>query len=222
MQNSTMTEAVEQRSGRQTDEAAEKTKEAILAAALSEFAKYGFEGSSLRNIAKAAGTTHGLIRHHFGSKEDVFYAVVDQSIESYGKNERFLIGQLSNQDLDDPKKLIAIHKELLRNFARISAERPEMMRMLMHEGSKPSERLAYLYKKIEELNDSYHHFFEHLHQKDILPYLDHESCFLFILTNLGLVFGLSEVSSHYVGGDILHERLEAYTERIIKILYPND
>ncbi len=223
MVNVVMTDIAEQRTGRQSEEAAEKTRAAILEAALNEFANHGFEGSSLRNIAKAAGTTHGLIRHHFGSKEAVFYAVVDQSIASYAAGEKVLVKQLSQIDLNDPKKLIATHKEMLRNFAQTSAANPAMMRLLMHEGGKPSERLKYLYKQIEALNATYAFFFEHLHAQGVLPYLDHQACFLFILTNLGLVFGLSEVSSHYVGGDILTEtQLEAYTERIIKILYPND
>jgi Transcriptional regulator len=38
-------------------------------AALRLFADRGIEGTTIRDIAKAAGVSSGLVRHHFGSKE---------------------------------------------------------------------------------------------------------------------------------------------------------
>lgn len=35
------------------------------------FAERGFEGTTIREIAAAAGVSGGLVRHHFGSKEDL-------------------------------------------------------------------------------------------------------------------------------------------------------
>jgi AcrR family transcriptional regulator len=40
-------------------------------AALRLFAERGMEGATVRDIARAAGVSAGLIRHHFGSKEDL-------------------------------------------------------------------------------------------------------------------------------------------------------
>ncbi len=44
-------------------------------AALWQFAKYGFERTTIRGVAKAAGVSPGLVRHHFGSKEELRDAV---------------------------------------------------------------------------------------------------------------------------------------------------
>lgn len=52
------------------------TRDAILAAAREQFAVKGYDGASLRVIAGAAGVDTGLIRHFFGSKDDLFDAAL--------------------------------------------------------------------------------------------------------------------------------------------------
>lgn len=67
----------ERKQGRRSAEAAEQTKCDILHAAADMFAEQGFERVSLRNISEKAGVSHSLIRHHFGSKEQIWQAVSD-------------------------------------------------------------------------------------------------------------------------------------------------
>lgn len=58
----------------------------ILEAATAAFAQYGYAGTSLRAIAEEVGvSTPGLIRH-FGSKEELFTAVLDHSDSSHTAN----------------------------------------------------------------------------------------------------------------------------------------
>jgi TetR/AcrR family transcriptional regulator, regulator of cefoperazone and chloramphenicol sensitivity len=40
-------------------------------AALRYFTEYGFDRATIREIARAAGVSPGLVRHHFGSKEEL-------------------------------------------------------------------------------------------------------------------------------------------------------
>ncbi|RCG28948.1 TetR/AcrR family transcriptional regulator [Sphaerisporangium album] len=40
-------------------------------AALLQFGEHGFERATIREIAKAAGVSSGLVRHHFGSKQEL-------------------------------------------------------------------------------------------------------------------------------------------------------
>src|SRR6202046_5305091 len=47
---------------------------AILQAARVAFAERGFAGATLRDIAKRAGVTQGLVTRHFHSKESLFLA----------------------------------------------------------------------------------------------------------------------------------------------------
>ena len=53
------------------------TRERLLEAALDQFVKRGFHGTSMRHIAAAAGLAVGGIYNHFDSKEAVFAAVLD-------------------------------------------------------------------------------------------------------------------------------------------------
>ena len=53
----------------------ERTRDLLLDAAKEVFARRGFEGASLEEIAEAAGYTRGAIYKHFGSKEELFLAV---------------------------------------------------------------------------------------------------------------------------------------------------
>ena len=48
------------------------TREAILAAARTEFATRGYEGATLRGIARAAGVDARLVHHYFDGKSEVF------------------------------------------------------------------------------------------------------------------------------------------------------
>jgi AcrR family transcriptional regulator len=61
------------------DRRREHTRNLLLDAAAEVFARRGFEGASLEEIAQAAGFTRGAIYNNFDGKEDLFLAV----------NERF-------------------------------------------------------------------------------------------------------------------------------------
>lgn len=54
----------------------EDPKKALLAAATKLFARRGFSGVSVRDIALAAKVNHGLVHRHFGSKEGLLRAVM--------------------------------------------------------------------------------------------------------------------------------------------------
>ncbi|MEU2336288.1 TetR family transcriptional regulator [Streptomyces sp. NPDC013172] len=52
------------------------TRDRILAAAREEFSERGYEKTSVRGIAKAAGVDAALVHHYFGTKEQVFEAAI--------------------------------------------------------------------------------------------------------------------------------------------------
>ena len=60
---------------RVTSSVAERSAEDLTArarirdAALRLFAERGMDGATIRDIARAAGVSAGLVRHHFGSKD---------------------------------------------------------------------------------------------------------------------------------------------------------
>jgi AcrR family transcriptional regulator len=52
-------------------------RDRILAAAREEFSERGYDKTSMRGIAKAAGVDSALVHHYFGTKEQMFEAAVE-------------------------------------------------------------------------------------------------------------------------------------------------
>ncbi len=58
----------------------ERTRERLLQAAFREVYRSGFQSAGLDTILTAAGVTKGALYHHFGSKEVLGYAIVEEII----------------------------------------------------------------------------------------------------------------------------------------------
>lgn len=61
---------------RRTKEEAERTKQALLDAALIVFSRDGYAASRLADIAAEAGVTRGAIYHHFDNKAALYLALI--------------------------------------------------------------------------------------------------------------------------------------------------
>ena len=79
-------------------------------AALRLFADRGLDGTTIRDIAKEAGVSGGLIRHHFGSKDDLRAACDSYALDQMMriKEQAVLEGQLGN-----PAFMSAAHPAML-------------------------------------------------------------------------------------------------------------
>jgi AcrR family transcriptional regulator len=72
-----VTDATAKRRGRPPRTESADTRDRILTAAREEFSERGYEKTSVRGIAKAAGVDPALVHHYFGTKEQVFEAAVE-------------------------------------------------------------------------------------------------------------------------------------------------
>jgi len=68
--------------GVKQDKKSEKSRAAILAAALKLFSSQGYRGTSIREIAQSAGVSTGNVYHHFADKETIFQTVLGQYWEA--------------------------------------------------------------------------------------------------------------------------------------------
>ncbi|MGW3660564.1 TetR/AcrR family transcriptional regulator [Streptomyces sp. NPDC005151] len=69
------------RPARTTADTGPGARERILEAARTEFAERGYDKTSIRGIAKAAGVDAALVHHYFGTKDEVFAAAIEVSFE---------------------------------------------------------------------------------------------------------------------------------------------
>ena len=129
---------VARKKGKQSSEVAEQTKAEIIAAATHLFSTKGFDATGLREIAEQSGLTHGTIRHHFGSKFDIWKAVADQVFACY--QERLFPVLMDATQSDRP---LEAFRQVVRAFIAVSNENPTFARLLTREGTSNNERYEY-------------------------------------------------------------------------------
>jgi AcrR family transcriptional regulator len=86
-------------------------KKQILEIAMRRFSEQGFDGTSTREIAEAAGINEALIFRHFRTKEDLFGEVLSDRVERRGRNRR--MRKLVQSEGDSREVLVAIAETLL-------------------------------------------------------------------------------------------------------------
>jgi AcrR family transcriptional regulator len=108
-------------------------RERILAVAIRSFSEQGYEGTTTAGIAREVGVTQPLVHHHFGSKEALWRAAVDELFAD--------VGPLTTGVGDTPEQQLLDGAE---RFVRFVSARPEVTRVIAREGAAPSPRLTYL------------------------------------------------------------------------------
>lgn len=125
----------------------------ILESALHVFARNGFDGASLTEIAALAQTRHPLVIYHFQSKEELWRQVMAHIFEELQANYA-AIAQVS-QDMPPMDAL----KLFVRAFAQFSARHPDRITLVLNEMRNDTDRLRWLtetymlpaHRKLDEL-----------------------------------------------------------------------
>jgi AcrR family transcriptional regulator len=90
---------------------ARNRRQQLIAVAMRLFSERGFEGTTTRAIARAAGVNEAIIFRHFPTKEDLYWAVVSSRISAAGRKQ--MIERYVNSDLDQAEVLTGIAENLL-------------------------------------------------------------------------------------------------------------
>jgi TetR/AcrR family transcriptional regulator len=118
-------------------------RDKLLAVALSSFARHGFDGVSLRKIASATGFDVSMLAHHFGSKADLWHAVVDEVARTH-QSLLIDLNQLKSADQPLVKRVTSVLDRMVEHLAN----QPETIMFITREISVPSERLDYLIEQL--------------------------------------------------------------------------
>jgi AcrR family transcriptional regulator len=106
----------------------------LLDALIEEFATGGIGDRSLREVATAVGTSHRMLLHHFGSREDLLVAIVEEV-------ERRQMGLLGDLPTDAAQGFAAmwgdLHRPELRQLERLFFE----CYARAAQGEKPFDRM---------------------------------------------------------------------------------
>ena len=114
----------------------ENTKERILLAAREVFMRQGYAGATTRQIAAEAGVNEVTLFRHFGNKENIFKAVVEQGADLdqlFARMDSFLSGDFA-----------ADMQVIGQIFMRLMVERGAMVHMMLCEAAHFPEMAAVL------------------------------------------------------------------------------
>ena len=113
----------------------------IIEAAREAFSTMGFEGASLRGVAKEANVQHQLATYYFKTKEELWMAVMDELAIGFFTRLGDRIRGLEGVDAATKLRLV------VREFVKYSAENPQLHRLMTMEGRRESERLVWLIRR---------------------------------------------------------------------------
>ena len=110
----------------------------IKKAALSEFAKCGFNGASIGQIAKTAGVAKPLIHYHFASKDELWKLTVKEAYDLFQAEALKLTAQLGQQP---PEEILG---SFGRTVVRFAANHVDLVQIAIDETRQGGERADWL------------------------------------------------------------------------------
>jgi TetR/AcrR family transcriptional regulator len=116
-------------------------RDRLIDAAVALFAQHGYDAVSTGNVATKAGLTQSMVHYHFGSKLQLWEAVIDHIMRKRGAV--FSVGQFLNLADVDPLTRLKI---MIRTFVSSNAADPDLNRIMIHEGMQSTPRLKWLAK----------------------------------------------------------------------------
>lgn len=109
----------------------------LLDLAFESFASLGYEGTTVRDLAKQIGVSHNLLNVRFGSKADLWRRAVDSRVERFGGPVFSVFDQV---DLDPEARL----RLLVQRFCVWTTENTDFVGISYAEARRSTWRLDYL------------------------------------------------------------------------------
>lgn len=106
---------------RVTDQYKTEVKEKIVQAAITTFSKYGYDKTRMDDIAESANLGKGTLYLYFKSKEELFYAISENSIKELKEQLSKLFSK--KEDLvQDAEKFYDQYRNLIHDSEKVSFE----------------------------------------------------------------------------------------------------
>ncbi len=111
----------------------------ILGRGLAAFAELGYDGASVRELARRLGVSHNFINDRYGSKAQFWRAVIDRSLTAQVDRLRALLTVTGEDDLTRLRNL-------LHAFHQGNVAEPDLPRIMQYEAIRGGERLDYVFQ----------------------------------------------------------------------------
>jgi AcrR family transcriptional regulator len=133
-----MTQAPAARRGRGRPRAGQEIDlSRLLHAALDAFAETGYDGTSVRELARRLGVSHALLTARFGSKEGLWFAAMEHVLAETVHTWREVTDSPGLDDLE------ALRQGIIQQVI-FSAAHPQVLRIMNYEGAIDSPRVRFV------------------------------------------------------------------------------
>ena len=110
-----------------------QTRERIIAAATEVFARSGFHGAKVADIAEHAGIAYGLVYHYFHNKEDILAAIFTERWAQYVT----YLHELGDMDIGFREQM----RRLVHFWVEMYRREPDLMTVMINEVTRSYEFL---------------------------------------------------------------------------------
>ena len=118
-------------------------RQQIIQVAMDLFSRKGFEGTTTREISKAAGVSEAIIFRHFITKEDLYAAIIDFIIRDYSATFYSEIDQ-AMQSKDD----MVVFESVAFKILETHRKEPGLLRLLLYSGLE-GHKLSHLFMETQ-------------------------------------------------------------------------
>ncbi len=210
-----MTEAPPpKKAGKQPASVAKQTRNNILKSALVCFANKGFKSTTLREIAEEAHTTHGLVRHYFGTKDKLWEECVSSALKQATRLQRPAMSNITDENA------LEAFKTVIRVLIQHSAKNPELWKLLIFEALKNSEKLNHIFDIILPVHRRIDPLFKKVQELGYLTEYTNDELFLILISLGAFPFAVSSLSNKLLQKN-LHSKtnLRKHEDLIIGLLF---
>jgi TetR/AcrR family transcriptional regulator len=116
----------------------DEVKARIIEAAISAFARQGFDGARMRAVAADAGISIQLLVHHVKSKDKLWRFMMEHIFEQYNQ---FMSTAMSARSPSTAAKRL---KQAIADLAHFTATMPQLHRIVTAEAAHPTPRMLWL------------------------------------------------------------------------------
>ena len=200
-------------SGKSSDHLVNSTKKAIIQQALHLFSERGYDGTTTREIAKAAGVNHALIQHHFGGKAGLWRSAAallfnrsDEEMNAYFEEVK---------DIVDPVEKLRC---CIRHYVNYCAAYPEHARIMVQESTGENDRISWAVEHHTDRTHWLESLFEELFAVGALPRMSIISLRYIFTAACQHIFTLAAEARLVFGVDVAHKaQVEAHIAAVEKL-----
>lgn len=193
----------------------DRTRARLLDAAKTLFAQRGLHGVAVSEIAKRARVSVGMINHHFGGKDELYRACLDELAEiRLAALDRFLAPPASRDEMMLRLEL------LIADLFEVHFRHPEVVAILLRDVNAAEQWGPDLEKKLYEFTPRFARFFAQAQRLGMLrPEIDPVTLATVIYTSLTYLMQADSHRSRVSGKSLRDDKTRTrYVQQLLDIV----